>query len=105
MLEPLRRWRPRLRRQGNDLHVVTKLTLQEALVGFARRLTLPDDSTLSIEVSGVTAHQGVKVIAGGGMPRAEGDGGMRGDLHLHTRVLFPKKLSAQQRAFFESLDA
>ena len=86
---------------------MTKLTLQEALVGFARRLTLPDDSTLRVAVAGVTAHQGVKVVAGGGMPRRDSEGGRgtRGDLHLHTRVLFPKELSAQQRAFFEDLDA
>ena len=84
-----------------------RLTLQEALVGFARRLTLPDDSTLRVAVAGVTAHQGVKVVAGGGMPRRDSEGGRatRGDLHLHTRVLFPKELSAQQRAFFEDLDS
>ena len=97
-----RPWAPLLWRRGDDLHVTAHVSLREALAGFARRLTLPDKTTIRVSTRDATPHGGVKVVRGGGMPRpGAGTARARGDLHVHIRVVWPHRLSPEQLRFFQ----
>lgn len=81
-------------RSGDDLVYTSKLPLIDSLCG--TQLTIPtlDGRTLSIPITDIVKTGSKKVVAGEGMPKANGG---KGDLIIVFDILFPKTLSPMQR--------
>ncbi|CDR96116.1 DnaJ domain containing protein, putative [Babesia bigemina] len=86
------------RREGNDLHRTMDITLKEALLGFDKTIDLFGES-IEVAESGVTPHNHVIKIDQKGMPSDERGG--FGDMYVSIRVIFPRRLSAEQIALIE----
>ena len=87
----------RFQRKANDLHTRVKLPLVTALTGGSASVTLPDGRVLQLPINGAAPVQpdATRLVVGEGMPISKGG---RGDLHVSFEVVFPKQLSAQQKA-------
>lgn len=59
---------PAFERRETHLHVTVKLTLQEALLGFKKKIKHLDGHFVKIEKNGVTQPEEVQRISGEGMP-------------------------------------
>ncbi|XP_004300634.1 PREDICTED: dnaJ homolog subfamily B member 1-like [Fragaria vesca subsp. vesca] len=84
-------------RDGNDLSVDHKLTLLEALTGTIVNLTTLDGRVLPIPVRNIINPGYEEVIPNEGMPISK-DPTKKGNLRIKFDVVFPSKLSAQQRS-------
>ncbi|KAL6187395.1 hypothetical protein ACLB2K_038794 [Fragaria x ananassa] len=84
-------------RDGNDLSVDHKLTLLEALTGTNVNLTTLDGRVLPIPVRNIINPGHEEVIPNEGMPISK-DPTKKGNLRIKFDVVFPSKLSAQQRS-------
>lgn len=86
-------------RDGRDLHLELPVTVFQAMIGARVRVPtiLGDEET--VEVADGSQPGDVIRVKGRGMP--EVDGVRRGDLHVHLRVVVPRKLSAEQRRLVE----
>ncbi|XP_061991587.1 uncharacterized protein LOC133709754 [Rosa rugosa] len=85
------------KRDGNDLVVDHKLTLLEALTGTFVNLTTLDGRVLPIPVRNIINPGYEEVIPNEGMPISK-DPTKKGNLRIKFDVVFPSKLSAQQRS-------
>ncbi len=90
-------------RDGLDLHLALPISVYQALLG--ARLKVPtilgDEQTVEIP-SGAQPNDVVR-LRGAGMPRL--DGGQRGDLHIHLKVVIPRRLSSEERSLLEEAAA
>jgi len=86
----------RFRRDGNELHMDQHISLREALLGFTKTITHLDGHRVEIRQDGITPPGYVKTLVHEGMPVHEVPS-ERGSLHVKFIVMFPSKLSKEQR--------
>ncbi|TKY58786.1 DnaJ-like subfamily B member 13 [Spatholobus suberectus] len=84
------------KRDGNDLVVTQKILLLEALVGKTLNLTTLDGRELTIQVTDVVKHGYVLVVPNEGMPISK-EPGKKGNLRIKFDVMFPSRLTTQQK--------
>jgi chaperone protein DnaJ len=92
----------RFRREGQDLHMEQHITLKEALLGFTKTVTHLDGHKVEIKQDAVTPPGFVKSLPGEGMP-VHNFPSDRGQLHVKFTVMFPSKLSKEQRKAIRAL--
>jgi len=84
------------KRDGNDLVVTQKILLVEALVGKTLNLTTLDGRELTIQVTDVVKPKFVLVVPNEGMPISK-ELGKKGNLRIKFDVMFPSRLTTQQK--------
>jgi DnaJ homolog subfamily B member 4 len=87
---------PAFGRDRNDLHYTAKISLRQALCGFALNVPMLEGSSKRIEVRDIVRPDSTKRIAGCGMPVPTREHQF-GDLIIHFDIAFPHSLSAEQR--------
>merc|ERR1719478_1279808 len=92
----------RFERRGVDLHMKTSITLREALLGFTQTVRHMDGHTLEISATGTTKPFQVIRVKGEGMPLRD-DPQSFGNLYVEVKVIFPKKLSEEQKRTVDTL--
>ncbi|PQQ00349.1 dnaJ homolog subfamily B member 1 [Prunus yedoensis var. nudiflora] len=85
------------KRDGNDLVVTQKLSLLEALTGAFVNLTTLDGRILMIPVRDIIKPGHEELIPNEGMPVSK-DPIKKGNLRIKFDVVFPSKLSAEQKS-------
>ncbi|GFZ04550.1 DNAJ heat shock family protein [Actinidia rufa] len=85
----------RFRREDNDLHATVTITLVQALVGFEKSIKHLDDHLVDISSKGITKPKEVRKFKGEGMPLHYST--KKGDLYVTFEVLFPTKLTEDQK--------
>lgn len=90
------------KRDGNDLVVTQKILLVEALTGKSLNLTTLDGRELKIEVTNVVKPGYVFVIPNEGMPISK-EPGKNGNLRIKFDVVFPSRLTTQQKHEFKRI--
>lgn len=90
------------KRDGNDLIVSKKISLVEALTGCSFSLLALDGRTLSVSISDVITPGYEKVIPKEGMPVAK-ESGRKGNLRIKFDVVFPTRLSSEQKSGVKKL--
>eukprot|EP01083_Nonionella_stella_P042801 115530_1 len=93
----------RFRRIQQNLHYHTTISLKEALVGFELKIKHLDDREIVLERSEVTRPDQIITIEGEGMPSKE-DPDEKGNMLVHFKIDFPKKLTDDQKNGYEKLD-
>jgi len=89
-------------RNGNDLHMKMKISLKEALLGFEREITHLDGHTVELSQKAPTQPFQTFKIDREGMPYKD-DPTQFGALYVKTEVVFPPRLSADQKKVVEQL--
>ena len=91
-------------RDKNDLKITLEITLQEAILGFSRKITHLDGRQIEIEEGGITQPGSIKIVEGEGMPIMDSHG--KGNLFVHFKVKIPD-FSGEQldqlEAFFQKM--
>lgn len=87
---------PLFRRVGYDLHMNVNVTLKEALLGFTREFDHIDGSKLTIESKSLLSCGEDFRIPKRGLP-VHNDNFEYGDVVVHTRILWPTKLTDAQK--------
>ncbi|MBI3304998.1 molecular chaperone DnaJ [Candidatus Parcubacteria bacterium] len=91
---------PLFRRDGNDLHTTTAVSLTQAALGASMPVLLPD-GTIRLDVPAGVQSGAVIRIRAKGMPQIGGRG--RGDLYVHIEVKTPERLSRKAKKLLEEL--
>ncbi len=86
-------------REGSDLHTVLPVSVYQAMLGATRSVETVLGEEKQVEVSAGSQPDDVLRVRGAGMP--ELDGGRRGDLYLHLRVVVPRRLAGEERRLVE----
>ena len=91
---------PTLQREGDNLHYDLYISLSDAVLGGSKEI---DTVTGKVRIKIEAGVQSGKILRlrGKGIPSINGYG--KGDLLVHINVWTPKKLSKQQKEFFESM--
>ena len=91
---------PTLKREGDNLHYDLYISLSEAVLGTSKEI---DTVTGKVRIKLEEGIQSGKILRlkGKGVPKINGYGS--GDLLVHVNVWTPKKLSKEQRSFFEQM--
>ena len=84
------------KRDGNDLVITQKILLVEALVGNTLNITTLDGRELTIQVTDVVKPKFVLVVPNEGMPISK-ELGKKGNLRIKFDVMFPSRLTTQQK--------
>ncbi|KAK4261192.1 hypothetical protein QN277_004226 [Acacia crassicarpa] len=84
------------KREGNDLVLVQKILLLEALVGKTLNLKALDGRDLTIQVKDIVEPGYELVVPNEGMPISK-EPGKKGKLRIKFDVMFPSRLSTQQK--------
>lgn len=83
----------RFERHGEDLHARLELTFAQATLG--DEIVIEGvDAEHDLEIPSGTQPGAILTVRGAGLPPLHG--GRRGDLHLHTNVRIPKKITEAQ---------
>ena len=90
-------------RQGNNLIHKANITLKEALTGGEYFLKTLDDRKIKIPFSSVVQPGSSQIVSGEGMPISKTGGRQKGDLVLKFNVVFPDKLSEEQKQKIKSI--
>lgn len=93
---------PVFTREGNDLIVLQKISLADALTGYTVNLTTLDGRTLAIPVTNVIHPEYEEVVPKEGMPLQK-DQTKKGNLRIKFNIKFPARLTAEQKAGFKKL--
>ena len=93
---------PSFERDGLDLITRLKVSVVEAALGTTRELTLPDETTVSVDVPAGTQPGEVVTTRGRGVPRIDGRG--RGALHAVVQVAIPKDISPRAQELLRELE-
>lgn len=90
----------KLQREGENLHYDLYISIAEAALGASKEI---DTVTGKVRIKIEPGVQSGKILRlrGKGIPSINGYG--RGDLLVHINVWTPKKLSKQQKEFFENM--
>lgn len=86
------------RREGNNLYKDQKITFEESILGFTKKIKTVDKRTIEVS-SGpneLVKPFSTKIIKGEGMPIND-ESGEKGDLHIKFIVEFPSQLSDKQK--------
>ncbi|KAH9819001.1 hypothetical protein DFH28DRAFT_60327 [Melampsora americana] len=83
------------RRKQENLYWKETLSLDEALLGFTRKLTHLDGHNITLTREGVTQNGFVQVMDGEGMPRHQAMG--HGDLYIEYSVVLPAQVTGDFR--------
>jgi molecular chaperone DnaJ len=86
-------------RDGADLHVEEPISVFQAMLGGTIRIETVLAEEREVRVEAGTQPGDVVRLRGDGMPQL--DSHRSGDLHVHLRVVVPKKLSSEQRRLIE----
>jgi len=94
---------PRFVREGADLHVEAPVSVFHAMLGGPLEVStvLGEDRTVTVEAGSQPGD--VLRLRGDGMPQL--DSKRRGDLHVHLKVVVPRRLTDEQRAVIAELAA
>ena len=84
------------KRDGNDLVVTQKILLVEALLGKTLQFTTLDGRDLMVQVTDVVKPGYVLVVPNEGMPISK-EPGKKGSLRIKFDVMFPSRLTTQQK--------
>ena len=87
-----------LTRNGTDLTMSFAIPLRDALIGFERTIRHLDGHEVVIANRGVSSHGQVLTLKGEGMP-VHGVPSEYGDLHVTLKIVMPKQLTSEERAF------
>ncbi|NUP12581.1 MAG: molecular chaperone DnaJ [Polyangiaceae bacterium] len=90
-------------RDGLDLITKLRISVAQAALGTKRELTLPDDSTVTVEIPAGTQPGEVVTTRNRGVPRIDGRG--RGALHVIIQVAIPKDLSSRAKSLLRDLES
>jgi molecular chaperone DnaJ len=93
----------RFARDGADLHVEVPISVFSAMLGGQLELStvLGENRTLAIEPGAQPGD--VLRLRGDGMPQLESK--RRGDLHVHLKVVVPRRLTDEQRRLIAEVSA
>ncbi|XP_031128938.1 dnaJ homolog subfamily B member 4-like [Ipomoea triloba] len=89
-------------REGNDLIVVQKVSLAEALAGYTVHLTTLDGRNLTVPINSVINPNYEEVVAREGMPIPK-EPSKRGNLRIKFTIKFPTRLTSDQKAGVKKL--
>jgi len=92
---------PAFERDGLDLITRAKISFAHAALGTAVDVTLPDETTVKVEVPAGTQPGDVISTRSKGMPRIDGRG--RGALHVVVQIEVPKELSKRAKELIREL--
>jgi len=84
-----------LERHGSDLHMELPISAFKAMLGTEVELNTILGGTVKVEIPSGSQPGDVIEVRGAGMPDL--DGGRKGALHLHLKVVIPRRLSGEQR--------
>lgn len=88
---------PVFKRVGNDLVLKVEIPLVNALTGWTFSFRLLNGEKMTCSLHDEIIYPGYeKVIRGQGMPTAS-DKGQRGDLRIKFQIVFPTRLSSEQK--------
>jgi len=88
---------PRFAREGSDLLMNVKVPLVDALTGFQLDVTTLEPRKLRVRIDNeIVTDKYTKVIHGAGMPNSKTK--EKGDLVITFHVVYPKRLTAEQKA-------
>lgn len=91
-------------RVGDDLACNVSISLIDSLIGFNTSITLLDGVEFVIERTDVSPMGSMVSYPGMGLPvHGADDTGLRGALHVHFQVKFPKKLTPDQKKKLEAI--
>ncbi|XP_073150065.1 uncharacterized protein [Henckelia pumila] len=89
-------------RDGNDLVTTLKISLAEALTGYAVHLTTLDGRNLTIPINSVIHPSYEEVVPREGMPIPK-EPTKRGNLRIKFNIKFPSRLTAEQKSGIKKL--
>lgn len=89
-------------RDGNDLFMTHCLSLAQAIGGTTVEVTSLDGRSLSIPITNIVSPSSEHVVPGEGMPVTR-EPAVKGDLRIKFEVVFPTRLSPEQRASLKSV--
>lgn len=89
-------------REGNDLIVVQKVSLAEALAGYTAHLTTLDGRNLTVPINSVINPNYEEVVPREGMPIPK-EPSKRGNLRIKFTIKFPTRLTSDQKAGVKKL--
>jgi DnaJ family protein B protein 4 len=90
------------KREGDNLRMVVKLTLVEALTGFSKTITTLDGRKLKVNNTNSVIQTGQESrVPNEGMPNSKT--GQKGDLFVKYDVVFPTSLTAEQKDGIKTL--
>lgn len=89
-------------RDANDLFMTHRLSLAQAIGGTTVEVTSLDGRTLSIPITNIVCPSYEHVVPGEGMPVTR-EPAVKGDLRIKFEVVFPTRLSPEQRASLKSV--
>jgi len=90
-------------RDGVDLHLELPVSAYQAMLGTTVAMNTILGEEREVEVAAGAQPGEVIRLSGSGMPHVNGR--RRGDLHVHLRVVVPKRVSAEQRHLIEEAAA
>jgi molecular chaperone DnaJ len=88
-------------RDGDQLHMELPVSVYQAMLGVEVPVTTILGEETIVRVAPGSQPSEVIRQQGAGMPNV--DRRRRGDLHIHLRVVVPRKLSAEQRGLVEEI--
>jgi molecular chaperone DnaJ len=88
-------------RHGDDLHMELPISVYQAMLGAEVPVNAVLDDTSTLKIPAGAQPGEIVRLSGLGMPSVNGR--RRGDLHVHLRVVVPKKLSSEQRQLIEEV--
>lgn len=90
------------KRDGNDLVVMQKISLVEALTGYTAQITTLDGRNLTVPVNTIISPSYEEVIKGEGMPIPK-EPSKKGNLRVKFNVKFPSRLTSEQKTGIKRL--
>lgn len=89
-------------REGNDLIMMQKISLAEALTGYTVQVTTLDGRHLSIPINSIIHPGYEEVVPREGMPIPK-EPSKKGNLRIKFNIKFPSRLTAEQKAGMKRL--
>lgn len=88
-------------RDGDHLHMELPISVYQAMLGAEIEVTTIQNEEAAVNIEPGTQPGDVLRVQGAGMPNVNGR--RRGDLHLHSRIVVPQRLSSEQRQLVEEV--
>jgi len=88
-------------RDGDHLHMELPISVYQAMLGAEIEVTTIQNEEATVNIEPGTQPGDVLRVQGAGMPNVNGR--RRGDLHIHSKIVVPQKLSSEQRQLVEEV--